>query len=127
MTRRRGPFAIMRKLTPFCLTCASDLHIHVPRSIRNVRKAIANSLVGLLFLPIWLSSYLLGSPIPFLVPCTLDRRCANCGGLFLNGTLYRGVRGVCPRCTYDLTGNVSGTCPECGKQLDPRVLNNARR
>lgn len=22
--------------------------------------------------------------------------------------------GHCPRCAYDLTGNVSGTCPECG-------------
>jgi hypothetical protein len=22
--------------------------------------------------------------------------------------------GLCPRCGYDLTGNVSGTCPECG-------------
>jgi hypothetical protein len=31
---------------------------------------------------------------------------------------YRGIirteRGLCPRCGYDLTGNVSGTCPECG-------------
>ena len=23
-------------------------------------------------------------------------------------------RGVCPRCAYNLTGNVSGVCPECG-------------
>ena len=22
--------------------------------------------------------------------------------------------GLCPRCGYDLTGNVSGVCPECG-------------
>jgi hypothetical protein len=22
--------------------------------------------------------------------------------------------GFCPRCRYDLTGNVSGECPECG-------------
>lgn len=23
----------------------------------------------------------------------------------------------CPRCRYDLTGNVSGICPECGTKL----------
>jgi hypothetical protein len=23
----------------------------------------------------------------------------------------------CPRCSYDLTGNVSGVCPECGERI----------
>ena len=27
--------------------------------------------------------------------------------------------GLCPRCRYNLTGNVSGTCPECGTQVAP--------
>ena len=27
----------------------------------------------------------------------------------------RAQRGLCPRCRYDLTGNVSGVCPECGE------------
>jgi len=26
--------------------------------------------------------------------------------------------GVCARCGYDLTGNVSGVCPECGHGVD---------
>jgi hypothetical protein len=26
----------------------------------------------------------------------------------------RRARGLCVRCGYDLTGNVSGVCPECG-------------
>ncbi|HPM24330.1 MAG TPA: hypothetical protein PLP66_10530 [Phycisphaerae bacterium] len=26
-------------------------------------------------------------------------------------------RGICARCGYDLTGNVSGRCPECGTPL----------
>jgi hypothetical protein len=26
----------------------------------------------------------------------------------------RQLRGQCPACGYDLTGNVSGVCPECG-------------
>ena len=26
--------------------------------------------------------------------------------------------GFCPVCSYDLTGNVSGTCPECGTAVD---------
>ncbi len=25
--------------------------------------------------------------------------------------------GLCPKCTYDLTGNVSGVCPECGTPI----------
>ena len=27
------------------------------------------------------------------------------------------ARGLCPRCEYDLTGNVSGVCPECGAEI----------
>jgi len=27
----------------------------------------------------------------------------------------------CP-CGYNLTGNISGTCPECGKQTDSKLL-----
>ena len=29
----------------------------------------------------------------------------------------RNRAGFCPRCGYDLTGNVSGMCPECGTKL----------
>ena len=42
--------------------------------------------------------------------------------------LYAGLRARsagrglnrCPRCGYDLTGNVSGVCPECGGGVSPR-------
>ena len=27
---------------------------------------------------------------------------------------------VCPKCGYDLTGNISGVCPECGARATPR-------
>ncbi len=40
--------------------------------------------------------------------------------VFLRGPLRRRrrrARGECPRCGYDLTGNVSGVCPECGTNL----------
>ena len=36
---------------------------------------------------------------------------------FLRGPLRRWRRrrkGLCVKCGYDLTGNVTGTCPECG-------------
>lgn len=29
-------------------------------------------------------------------------------------------KGLCIRCSYDLTGNVSGICPECGRTTDVR-------
>jgi hypothetical protein len=31
--------------------------------------------------------------------------------------MSRHKRGLCVRCGYDLTGNVSGTCPECGAEI----------
>ena len=29
--------------------------------------------------------------------------------------LERAAKGLCLRCGYDLTGNISGVCPECGQ------------
>ena len=29
--------------------------------------------------------------------------------------------GVCAKCSYDLTGNMSGVCPECGTAAEPYV------
>lgn len=34
------------------------------------------------------------------------------------GLVQRARRGLCVKCGYDLTGNISGVCPECGT---PRV------
>jgi hypothetical protein len=31
---------------------------------------------------------------------------------------HRRRRGFCARCTYNLTGNVSGVCPECGTEIE---------
>jgi hypothetical protein len=30
---------------------------------------------------------------------------------------FRRKEGLCPRCSYDLTGNTSGVCPECGRPI----------
>ena len=40
---------------------------------------------------------------------------------FLRGPLRRYRRrrnGLCLKCGYDLTGNVSGVCPECGTEVN---------
>lgn len=36
---------------------------------------------------------------------------------------HRPNLGVCSKCEYDLTGNVSGVCPECGMEIPARVRN----
>jgi len=55
--------------------------------------------------PAWmLASPLLAIPPLFLTKRYLRRR-------------KRKRCGLCVRCTYDLTGNVSGTCPECGSKV----------
>lgn len=33
----------------------------------------------------------------------------------------RRLAGLCPKCAYNLTGNVSGICPECGQPFDLRA------
>lgn len=35
----------------------------------------------------------------------------------IRGRRRRAEPGRCPRCEYDLTGNVSGVCPECGTKV----------
>jgi hypothetical protein len=35
--------------------------------------------------------------------------------------LRRKPPGYCPKCGYNLTGNVSGTCPECGEKVEAQV------
>ena len=39
---------------------------------------------------------------------------------------HRRRRGLCERCGYDLTGNVSGTCPECGTAAAGVAAGNVR-
>ena len=34
-----------------------------------------------------------------------------------NDRLRDRLRGLCPKCRYCLTGNVSGVCPECGTKI----------
>ena len=52
-------------------------------------------------IPLWIP--FLVSVIPTCILWLLDRR---------------NKIGVCDKCGYDLTGNVSGVCPECGKPND---------
>jgi len=37
---------------------------------------------------------------------------------FIRRPLRRWRKGLCVRCAYDLTGNVSGVCPECGTKIE---------
>ena len=45
---------------------------------------------------------------------------AGVGAVLESGRQRRGyplVPTLCPKCRYDLTGNVSGVCPECGTKI----------
>jgi len=37
------------------------------------------------------------------------------------------VEALCPRCDYDLNGNVSGVCPECGQVIPPSIRSLIRQ
>jgi hypothetical protein len=43
--------------------------------------------------------------------------------------IQRREKGQCPKCGYDLIGNLSGTCPECGAEIDflPPMVRRYRR
>ena len=56
----------------------------------------------------------------------LRRRCLKCGYTFLGKVFETPDFDVCPKCEYNLTGNVSGRCPECGWKL-PRRFRAYRR
>ena len=49
--------------------------------------------------PVWILALAVGIPTGIL--CRIDGN--------------RPLPGHCPKCGYDLTGNVSGRCPECGE------------
>ena len=54
------------------------------------------------------NGYQLGLPLSLVFPVLLVP------AVFLWRRDRKPLRGHCPHCDYDLTGNVSGVCPECG-------------
>lgn len=112
-----------KNIVEHCVTCGTGDHIHIPWTPANVARSIGNAVCVIAALPITLLLLLLPT-FRIFAPFVLTRRCGACGGLFLKGWIYRSVKGECPKCRYDLTGNVSGRCPECGYKPDPRVLHS---
>ncbi len=55
---------------------------------------------GYIFLPLWM---------PFLAVAGATA--------YLFRRDQRALAGYCRKCWYDLTGNMSGTCPECGREI----------
>jgi hypothetical protein len=54
---------------------------------------------------------------------------AFCAGSLIRAhyRVRRIPRGLCPRCQYDLRGNLTGRCPECGKRIKGRRRAATRR
>ncbi len=80
--------------------------------VPNVRRWLGGR-----FMIAWSGNYLaLG--FPAWVPCAIF----GAYPLFTLGMIplrrwRRRRRGLCLKCSYDLTGNESGVCPECGKPI----------
>ncbi len=65
--------------------------------------------------PAWLNLLVLSAPLfPLIQNAVLS------GCLILQVRVWRRVlaTGVCRKCGYNLTGNVSGRCPECGEEVE---------
>jgi hypothetical protein len=75
----------------------------------------------------WLPETLAGVRLPGTFGTHQETRASLAWPLLLFGSagVWLAIRarrrpaepGRCPRCDYDLTGNVSGVCPECGTKL----------
>ena len=63
-----------------------------------------------LYIPIWFF-LLLSALYPTIIYIRYFR------GPFIRNR--RKMKGLCLRCGYNLTGNVSGVCPECGTKISP--------
>jgi hypothetical protein len=48
------------------------------------------------------------------LPLIMGAICASCLWLLMKHWRHALRKGVCRKCSYNLTGNVSGICPECG-------------
>jgi len=71
----------------------------------GVFRLIPNGVTQFEFHYWWVALLLSATPLFWIAEWGLDVR--------------RRRRGLCPICSYDLTGNTSGVCPECGKPIMP--------
>lgn len=53
--------------------------------------------------------------------CPVKRKCKECDAVFWLRDNKGKNLSECPRCNYNLTGNVTGNCPECGWKLTQTV------
>lgn len=70
------------------------------------------------------------SPLQSIADLVIVLVLVFCDGVIrwrLNEKAYAKYRGLCVRCGYDLTGNVSGVCPECGTGMPARSSSEARQ
>ena len=89
------------------------------------RRALCLLLLELLLIPVQIFLMLL-----LEVPLAFDvyrRKCSRCGQIFSGPRKEPRNFDVCPKCGYNLTGNVSGRCSECGWRLRRRYRVHRRQ
>jgi len=74
----------------------------------------AKANAGYVRLPYWLIAGI--TALPFMRPITANAR-----------RRWRIRRGLCEKCAYNLTGNITGVCPECGKPILPQSTIDIRQ
>jgi hypothetical protein len=65
-----------------------------------------------------LDSGLVETIVPLWIPTMVFVGASFALGTPLFRSWRRRRRGLCIKCGYDLTGNVSGVCPECGARIE---------
>ncbi|MCP4590737.1 MAG: hypothetical protein GY842_08330 [bacterium] len=91
-----------------CPQCGSADDHRIVWDLRSILIAVANTL--------WTITQIIHLS-PFHGGWYVRRVCTKCGTRFLGPQREPPNLEECPRCGYNLKGNVSGRCPECGWRL----------
>lgn len=70
----------------------------------------------------WWPTVLTGASGAWILAIPLWIPAATAGLAYMLLGRARPIRaGLCRKCDYDLTGNISGVCPECGRKIEERM------
>lgn len=95
------------RLTPSHINCKPGFSLRSHDSFRWYPKLILDSRdLAVISIPLWILLALFTTPPALVLWRARLRR-------------LRIEAGRCPRCGYDLAGNVTGVCPECGERIEP--------
>jgi len=105
------------------------IFVALPRFHRALRRSRSLSLLAAsivffgLYVPMYLRSYRLPISLPIIWAVLQYYSLTSLNAAVISHRAS--LRGLCPTCRYNLTGNTSGVCPECGSATPTEPIRTA--